>query len=71
MARLKDQDIGSSNRKDQILNAAATLFANNGFYKTTTAMVGCPSPRYSAVCISFFQNQRKATWQCWIGRSTD
>jgi AcrR family transcriptional regulator len=28
-----------SNRKDQILDAAASLFANNGFYKTTTAMV--------------------------------
>ncbi|MGG4342993.1 TetR/AcrR family transcriptional regulator [Paenibacillus lautus] len=39
MTKFKDQDIGSSNRKDQILDAAATLFANNGFYKTTTAMV--------------------------------
>lgn len=27
------------NRKDQILDAAAALFANIGFYKTTTAMV--------------------------------
>jgi AcrR family transcriptional regulator len=39
MARHKDLDLGSLNRKDQILDAAATLFANNGFYKTTTAMV--------------------------------
>ncbi|WP_435168589.1 TetR/AcrR family transcriptional regulator [Paenibacillus glycanilyticus] len=28
-----------TNRKEQILDAAASLFANNGYYKTTTAMV--------------------------------
>ncbi|MCM3630282.1 TetR/AcrR family transcriptional regulator [Paenibacillus glycanilyticus] len=28
-----------TNRKEQILDAAASLFANNGYYKTTTGMV--------------------------------
>lgn len=35
----KEKDIASPNRKDQIMDAAASLFAVNGFYKTTTAMV--------------------------------
>ncbi|QHT63174.1 TetR/AcrR family transcriptional regulator [Paenibacillus lycopersici] len=33
------KDDASLNRKEQILDAAATLFAENGYYKTTTAKV--------------------------------
>ncbi|MFE0557980.1 TetR/AcrR family transcriptional regulator [Paenibacillus sp. NPDC058910] len=59
MARLKDQDIGSSNRKDQILDAAATLFANNGFYKTTTAMVAAEVGVTQPYVFHFFKTKEE------------
>ncbi|GMX60962.1 hypothetical protein Elgi_73960 [Paenibacillus elgii] len=59
MARLKDQDIGSSNRKDQILDAAATLFANNGFYKTTTAMVAAQVRVTQPYVFHFFKTKEE------------
>lgn len=59
MARHKDQDLGSLNRKDQILNAAATLFANNGFYKTTTAMVAAELGLTQPYVFHFFKSKEE------------
>ncbi|SEN96038.1 TetR/AcrR family transcriptional regulator [Paenibacillus sp. OV219] len=36
---MTSKEDASLNRKEQILDAAATLFAENGYYKTTTAKV--------------------------------
>ncbi|OZB93663.1 TetR/AcrR family transcriptional regulator [Paenibacillus sp. XY044] len=57
MARHKDQDLGSLNRKGQILDAAANLFANNGFYKTTTAMVAAEVGVTQPYVFHFFKSK--------------
>ncbi|MBB6731385.1 TetR/AcrR family transcriptional regulator [Cohnella zeiphila] len=59
MARHKDLDLGSLNRKDQILDAAATLFANNGFYKTTTAMVAAEVGVTQPYVFHFFKTKEE------------
>lgn len=58
MARTKDSNL-SPNRKDQILDAAATLFATNGYYKTTTAMVAAEVGVTQPYVFHFFKTKEE------------
>ena len=59
MARPKENDLASPGRKDQILDAAAALFARNGFYKTTTAMVAAEVGVTQPYVFHFFKSKEE------------
>ncbi|CAM3956445.1 TetR/AcrR family transcriptional regulator [Cohnella lubricantis] len=59
MARPKNSHLVSPNRKDQILDAAATLFATNGYYKTTTAMVAAEVGVTQPYVFHFFKSKEE------------
>jgi AcrR family transcriptional regulator len=59
MARQKDNHLDSPNRKDQILDAAAALFAMNGYYKTTTAMVAAEVGVTQPYVFHFFKTKEE------------
>lgn len=59
MARRKNDHLVSPNRKDQILDAAAALFATNGFYKTTTAQVAAAVGVTQPYVFHFFKSKEE------------
>ena len=59
MARHKDNSTSSLQRKDQILDAAAALFAKNGFYKTTTALVAAAVGVTQPYVFHFFKTKEE------------
>lgn len=59
MARQKNNPLASPNRKDQILDAAAALFATNGYYKTTTALVAAEVGVTQPYVFHFFKTKEE------------
>ena len=59
MARTKDSHLNTPNRKDQILDAAAALFATNGYYKTTTALVAAEVGVTQPYVFHFFKTKEE------------